>query len=185
MRVLAENRFPPQFNRSAYRGFVSESTSPASLVMTYGNKLLILEATDQDFTDVRDSTRSQHYKITYNSYNHTAVTSQCQHPVSTSQRPWFDIHCMKYVFMFLFKTKKLSLFYVCGLKGFNPRLQYSLNSQHNSSRFFYITQEGLLIAKTNQLHSSHKYFLEVWHVEYIYMQNINNILLLLVLENDN
>ncbi|XP_048025566.1 uncharacterized protein LOC125254785 isoform X2 [Megalobrama amblycephala] len=96
VRVLAENRFPPQFNRSAYRGFVSESTSPASLVMTYGNKLLILEATDQDFTD-----------------------------------------------------------------GFNPRLQYSLNSQHNSSRFFYITQEGLLIAKTNQLHPSHKYFLEV------------------------
>ncbi|XDV29157.1 hypothetical protein PO909_032310 [Leuciscus waleckii] len=96
VRVLAENKFPPQFNRSAYRGFVSESTSPASLVMTYGNKLLILEATDQDFSD-----------------------------------------------------------------GFNPRLQYSLNSQHNSSRLFYITQEGLLIAKTNRLHPSHKYFLEV------------------------
>ncbi|XP_051725911.1 cadherin-related family member 5 [Ctenopharyngodon idella] len=96
VRVLAENRFPPQFNRSAYRGFVSDSTSPASLVVTYGNKLLILEATDQDFTD-----------------------------------------------------------------GFNPRLQYSLNSQHNSSRLFYITQEGLLIAKTNQLHPSQKYFLEV------------------------
>ncbi|KAK2894481.1 hypothetical protein Q8A67_011710 [Cirrhinus molitorella] len=96
VRVLAENRFPPQFNRSTYRGFVSESTSPASLVMTYGNKLLILEATDQDFTD-----------------------------------------------------------------GFNPRLQYSLNSQHNSSWLFYITQEGLLIAKTSRLHPGHKYFLEV------------------------
>ncbi|KAK7151801.1 hypothetical protein R3I94_008218 [Phoxinus phoxinus] len=96
VRVLAENKFPPQFNRSAYRGFVSESTSPASLVMTYGNKLLILEATDQDFSD-----------------------------------------------------------------GFNSRLQYSLNSQHSSSRLFYITQEGLLIAKTNRLHPSHKYFLEV------------------------
>ncbi|XP_050991370.1 uncharacterized protein LOC127180982 isoform X1 [Labeo rohita] len=96
VRVLAENRFPPQFNRSTYRGFVSESTSPASLVMTYANKLLILEATDQDFTG-----------------------------------------------------------------GFNPRLQYSLNSQHNSSRLFYITQEGLLIAKTSWLHPGHKYFLEV------------------------
>jgi len=68
---------------------------------------------------------------------------------------------MKYVFMFLFKPKKLSLLYVCGLKGFNPRLHYSLISQNNSSRLFYITQEGLLIAKTNRLHPSHKYFLEV------------------------
>ncbi|XP_056333998.1 cadherin-related family member 5 [Danio aesculapii] len=96
VRVLAENKFPPQFSRSAYRGFVSKSTSPASLVMTYANKLLILEATDQDFTN-----------------------------------------------------------------GFNPRLQYSLNSQINSSRLFYITQEALLIAKTSQLHPGHKYFLEV------------------------
>ncbi|XP_051580633.1 uncharacterized protein LOC127456264 [Myxocyprinus asiaticus] len=96
VRVLAENRYPPQFNRSAYRGFVTESTSPASLVMTYGDKLLILEATDQDFTD-----------------------------------------------------------------GFNPRLQYSLSSVHNSSRLFYITQEGILISRSNQLHLNHKYFLEV------------------------
>nr|XP_055029772.1 uncharacterized protein LOC129418864 isoform X1 [Misgurnus anguillicaudatus]XP_055029773.1 uncharacterized protein LOC129418864 isoform X1 [Misgurnus anguillicaudatus] len=96
VRVLAENRYPPQFNRSAYRGFVSEGTSPASLVMTYGNKLLTMQAVDQDFAD-----------------------------------------------------------------GFNPRLQYSLNSENNSSRLFYITQEGLLIAKTNQLHLNHKYFLEV------------------------
>ncbi|XP_043120893.1 protocadherin beta-10 [Puntigrus tetrazona] len=96
VRVLAENGFPPQFSRSTYRGFVSESSSPASLVTTYGNKLLILEATDQDFTD-----------------------------------------------------------------GFNPRLQYSLNSKHNSSRLFYVTQEGLIIAKTSLLHPGHKYFLEV------------------------
>ncbi|KTF92700.1 hypothetical protein cypCar_00007967 [Cyprinus carpio] len=96
VRVLAENRFPPQFSRSTYHGFVSERANPASLVMTYGNKLLILEATDQDFTE-----------------------------------------------------------------GFNPRLQYSLNSQHNSSQLFYITQEGLLIAKTSLLHPGHKYFLEV------------------------
>ncbi|XP_059362847.1 uncharacterized protein LOC132101712 isoform X2 [Carassius carassius] len=96
VRVLAENRFPPQFSRSTYHGFVSERANPASLVMTYGNKLLILEATDQDFTE-----------------------------------------------------------------GFNPRQQYSLNSQHNSSQLFYITQEGLLIAKTSLLHPGHKYFLEV------------------------
>ncbi|XP_057203404.1 protocadherin-15 isoform X1 [Triplophysa rosa] len=95
VRVLAENRYPPQFNRSAYRGFVRESTSPASLVMTYGNTLLTLQAVDQDFSDV-----------------------------------------------------------------FNPRLQYSLKSE-NSSRLFYITQEGLLIARSNQLHPNHKYFLEV------------------------
>ncbi|XP_015459945.3 protocadherin beta-10 isoform X2 [Astyanax mexicanus] len=96
VRVLAENRFPPQFSRSAYRGFVSESTSPASLVNTYGNELLVLEATDQDFTD-----------------------------------------------------------------GFNPKLQYSLSSDSNSSHFYYITQEGLLIAKANQLQPNHKHSLEV------------------------
>lgn len=56
VRVLTENRYPPQFNRSAYRGFVRDSTSPASLVMTYGNTLLILQAVDRDFIDVRDST---------------------------------------------------------------------------------------------------------------------------------
>lgn len=96
VRVLAENRYPAQFNRLVYHGFVSEGTSPASLVMTYGNKLLTMQAVDQDFAD-----------------------------------------------------------------GFNPRLQYSLNSENSSSRLFYITQEGLLIAKTNQLHLNHKYFLEV------------------------
>ncbi|XP_036440677.1 cadherin-related family member 5 [Colossoma macropomum] len=96
VRVLAENRFPPQFGRSTYHGFVSESTSPATLVNTYGNELLILEATDRDFTD-----------------------------------------------------------------GFNPKLQYSLTSDSNSSQSYYITQEGLLIAKANQLQPNHKHSLEV------------------------
>ncbi|KAA0715195.1 Fat-like cadherin-related tumor suppressor -like protein [Triplophysa tibetana] len=95
VRVLAENRHPPQFNRSAYRGFVRESTSPATLVMTYGNTLLTLQAMDRDFSDV-----------------------------------------------------------------FNPGLQYSLKSENNS-RLFYITQEGLLIARSNQLYPNHKYSLEV------------------------
>ncbi|KAL6478836.1 hypothetical protein MHYP_G00122690 [Metynnis hypsauchen] len=96
VRVLAENRFPPQFSRSTYHGFVSESTSPATLVKTYGNELLILEATDRDFAD-----------------------------------------------------------------GFNPKLQYSLTSDSNSSQSYYITQEGLLIAKASQLQPNHKHSLEV------------------------
>ncbi|XP_017571771.1 uncharacterized protein LOC108438448 isoform X1 [Pygocentrus nattereri] len=96
VRVVAENRFPPQFSRSTYHGFVSESTSPATLVNTYGNELLILEATDRDFTD-----------------------------------------------------------------GFNPKLQYSLTSDSNSSQSYYITQEGLLIAKASQLQPNHKHSLEV------------------------
>ncbi|XP_041965378.1 protein dachsous isoform X2 [Alosa sapidissima] len=49
VRVVAENRFPPQFQRLEYRAFVTETTSPASFVLTYGNELLILHATDQDF----------------------------------------------------------------------------------------------------------------------------------------
>lgn len=52
VRVLAENRFLPQFSRSIYHGFVTESSSPASIVNTYGKNLLILEVTDRDFLDV-------------------------------------------------------------------------------------------------------------------------------------
>ncbi|XP_062861143.1 cadherin-related family member 5 [Trichomycterus rosablanca] len=96
VRVLAENVFQPQFSRSTYHGFVTESSSPASIAITYGMKLLILEATDQDFID-----------------------------------------------------------------GINPNLWYSLSPNSNSSELYYVTQDGLLIAKANQLQPNHNHTLEV------------------------
>ncbi|KAL7857847.1 hypothetical protein AOLI_G00179490 [Acnodon oligacanthus] len=51
VRVVAENRFPPYFNKTIYKGFVIENSSPASLVSTYGNEVLIIQATDRDFRD--------------------------------------------------------------------------------------------------------------------------------------
>ncbi|XP_034019113.1 cadherin-related family member 5 [Thalassophryne amazonica] len=53
VRVLSENRFPPIFNRTTYKGFIIQSSSPATIVSTYGNEVLLIQATDQDFTDVR------------------------------------------------------------------------------------------------------------------------------------
>lgn len=52
VRVVAENRFPPYFNKTTYKGFVIENSSPATLVSTYGNEVLIIQATDRDFRDV-------------------------------------------------------------------------------------------------------------------------------------
>jgi hypothetical protein len=54
VRVLAENRFPPLFNRTTYKGFIVENSSPATLVSTYGNEVLLILAIDQDFVDVSD-----------------------------------------------------------------------------------------------------------------------------------
>ncbi|XP_066524942.1 protocadherin-15 [Hoplias malabaricus] len=51
VHVVAENRFPPYFNKTTYKGFIIENSSPATLVSTYGNKILIIQATDRDFRD--------------------------------------------------------------------------------------------------------------------------------------
>ena len=65
IRVLAVNRFPPQFDRAAYRGFVMEGNSPVSLVNTYGNTVLMLHVQDQDFTDVCARTHRHTHKRTH------------------------------------------------------------------------------------------------------------------------
>nr|XP_046249964.1 cadherin-related family member 5-like [Scatophagus argus] len=49
VRVLAVNRFYPEFNMAEYQGFVTAGESPASLVDTYGSKALMLHVEDQDF----------------------------------------------------------------------------------------------------------------------------------------
>ncbi|XP_041693532.2 cadherin-related family member 5-like isoform X2 [Coregonus clupeaformis] len=100
VRVVAVNRFPPQFGRAEYRGFVTEGNSPASLVNTYGNIVLLLQIQDRDFSD-----------------------------------------------------------------GINPKMHYSLRSLSNHTQFYHITQEGLLIARTNQLRPSQKHRLKVVAVD--------------------
>ncbi|KAL2102128.1 hypothetical protein ACEWY4_001296 [Coilia grayii] len=52
VQVQAENRFPPHFNKTTYKGFVLDNTSPAALVSTYGNDVLVVQAIDRDFRDV-------------------------------------------------------------------------------------------------------------------------------------
>ncbi|TDH09699.1 hypothetical protein EPR50_G00089570 [Perca flavescens] len=52
VRVLAVNKFYPQFDRIEYQGFVTAGNSPASLVYTYGSKALMLRVQDQDFHHV-------------------------------------------------------------------------------------------------------------------------------------
>lgn len=53
IRVLSENMFPPIFNRTVFKGFIIQSSSPASIVSTYGNQVLQVLVSDRDFSDVR------------------------------------------------------------------------------------------------------------------------------------
>ncbi|XP_045068359.1 uncharacterized protein LOC121546616 [Coregonus clupeaformis] len=96
VRVLAENRFPPLFNRTTYKGFIIESSSPATLVSTYGNEVLLIQAIDQDFID-----------------------------------------------------------------RVNPKMHYSLQPTPATTGLYHITQEGVIIAKTDRLRPFERHILEV------------------------
>ncbi|XP_068611630.1 cadherin-related family member 5 [Brachionichthys hirsutus] len=54
VRVLSQNLHPPVFNRTIYKGFVIQSPSPASIISTYGNQVLQVQVSDQDFSDGRN-----------------------------------------------------------------------------------------------------------------------------------
>ncbi|XP_032895893.1 uncharacterized protein LOC116985302 [Amblyraja radiata] len=95
IRVLAQNHYQPRFNTTKYEGFVQEQTNPFAVVVTYGNKLLLLEAIDQDFKN-----------------------------------------------------------------GRNPNIVYTLANRSNHTQLFQVTQEGLLIARTDRLHAREKYMLQ-------------------------
>lgn len=53
VRVLSPNSFPPLFNTTTFKGFIIQSSSPASIVSTYGNQVLQVQVMDWDFPDVR------------------------------------------------------------------------------------------------------------------------------------
>ncbi|XP_073803246.1 cadherin-related family member 5 isoform X5 [Danio rerio] len=96
IHVLSENRFPPFFNKTVYKGFLIESSSPATLVTTYGNQVLLVQAIDRDFRD-----------------------------------------------------------------GINPKLRYTMQPLTGSSKLYHITQDGIVIAKTDRLRAFDRHILEV------------------------
>ncbi|XP_061085863.1 cadherin-related family member 5-like, partial [Conger conger] len=119
VRVLAENRFPPRFNRTAYRGYVTENSGPAALVNSHGDQLLVVRAEDPDFED-----------------------------------------------------------------GVNPKLQYSLSPQPNSTGLYHVTQEGLVIARANRLHAPEKHLLQVLATDQESGEVVNASIYIEVLQKD-
>ncbi|KAG7255928.1 hypothetical protein CRUP_023951 [Coryphaenoides rupestris] len=95
VRVLAENRFPPTFPRTTYKGFVVQRDSLASIVSTYGNHVLLVVATDRDFAN-----------------------------------------------------------------GMNPKVGYALHPPSASEGLYYITREGVVIARTERLRAFDRHILE-------------------------
>ncbi|XP_029969880.1 cadherin-related family member 5 [Salarias fasciatus] len=93
VRVLHENLFPPAFNRTTFKGFIIQSSSPASIVSTYGNQVLQMQAFDRDFSH-----------------------------------------------------------------GHNPNIHYSV---HPPSGLYQVTQDGVLIARTDQLRAFDRHILQV------------------------
>ncbi|XP_026079033.1 cadherin-related family member 5-like isoform X1 [Carassius auratus] len=96
VHVVSENRFPPFFNKTVYKGFLIESSSPATLVTTYGNQVLVVQAIDRDFRD-----------------------------------------------------------------GINPKIHYTMQPLTGSNKLYHITQDGIVIAKTDQLRAFNRHILEV------------------------
>ncbi|XP_023205622.1 cadherin-related family member 5-like isoform X3 [Xiphophorus maculatus] len=86
VRVLSENSFPPVFNTTTFKGFIIQSSSPASIVSTYGNQVLQVQ------------------------------------------------------------------------QGVNPNIRFFL---HPPSQLYQVTQEGVLIARTDQLRAFDRHILQV------------------------
>ncbi|XP_017295992.2 cadherin-related family member 5-like [Kryptolebias marmoratus] len=93
IRVLSQNLFPPVFNTTTFKGFLIQSSSPASIISTYGNQVLQIQVSDRDFSD-----------------------------------------------------------------GVNPNIRYFL---HPPSRLYQVTEGGVLIARTDQLHDFNRHILQV------------------------
>ncbi|XP_016355715.1 cadherin-related family member 5-like isoform X2 [Sinocyclocheilus anshuiensis] len=96
VHVVSENLFPPFFNKTVYKGFLIESSSPATLVTTYGNQVLVVQAIDRDFRD-----------------------------------------------------------------GINPKIHYTMQPLTGSNKLYHITQDGIVIAKTDRLRAFDRHILEV------------------------
>nr|XP_055045724.1 cadherin-related family member 5 isoform X1 [Misgurnus anguillicaudatus] len=96
VHVISENRFAPYFNQTIYKGFLIENSSPAALVTTYGNRVLVVQAIDGDFKD-----------------------------------------------------------------GINPKIHYTLHPMTGRYKLYHITQDGIVIAKSDRLRAFDRHILEV------------------------
>ncbi|XP_051547082.1 cadherin-related family member 5-like isoform X3 [Myxocyprinus asiaticus] len=96
VHVISENRFAPYFNKTVYKGFLIENSSPATLVTTYGNQVLVIQAIDRDFRD-----------------------------------------------------------------EINPKVHYTLHPMTGTNKLYHITQDGIVIAKTDRLRAFDRHILEV------------------------
>ncbi|XP_036963550.1 cadherin-related family member 5 [Acanthopagrus latus] len=70
IRVLSVNEFYPEFDRDEYQGFLIAGKNLASLVITYGNKALMLRVKDRDFN--HDFNPKIHFTFSPTS-NHTDI----------------------------------------------------------------------------------------------------------------
>ncbi|KAM6960593.1 uncharacterized protein FYW47_009166 [Aplochiton taeniatus] len=50
-------------------------------------------------------------------------------------------------------------------QGFNPKIQFTLSPTSNDTKFYQVTRDGLLIARTNQLHPKQRHRFEVVAVD--------------------
>ncbi|XP_051977080.1 protocadherin-15-like isoform X5 [Xyrauchen texanus] len=96
VHVISENRFAPYFNKTVYKGFLIENVSPATLVSTYGNQVLVVQAIDRDFKD-----------------------------------------------------------------EINPKVHYTLHPMMGTNKLYHITQDGIVIAKTDRLRAFDRHILEM------------------------
>ncbi|XP_051974655.1 cadherin-related family member 5 [Xyrauchen texanus] len=96
VHVISENQFAPYFNKTIYKGFLIENASPATLVTTYRNQVLVVQAIDRDFRD-----------------------------------------------------------------GINPKVYYTVKPMMGTDKLYHITQDGIVIAKTDHLRAFDRHIMEV------------------------
>lgn len=117
-----------------YKGYVTAGKSPASLVNTYGSKALLLHVHDQDFNHVRAPPPTPTPQTSLQSSTSVFLSLLVVHDLIS-----FSTHC----------------------QGFNPMIYFTFSPASNHTGIYQVTQEGLLIARTNQLKAKDKHSLEV------------------------
>lgn len=78
-----------------------------------------------------------------------------------------------YLFHFLVPTTSLLL--STNRQGFNPMIHFTFSPTSNHTDIYQVTQEGLLIAMTNELKPEQKHFLEVSLSQWKHLFKFNDI----------
>ncbi|KAG5267210.1 hypothetical protein AALO_G00219210 [Alosa alosa] len=99
VHVQADNHFQPHFNKTTYKGFLIESSSPATLVSTYGNDVLMVQAIDRDFRDGVNPRMAYSIQPKGSSTNLYHITQDGFLIARTDLLQAFDRHILKVVAM--------------------------------------------------------------------------------------